>query len=347
MSSTNEDTKLEEIQEKRCKGCGVLLQDQNILQEGYITSLENDICQRCFRMKNYGEYQVVTKSNDEYIDILKSVGKTKDLVLYITDLINLEEDFQKIRNILPNKMILVLNKKDALPKSVKEKKLIKYLEATNLKVEEIIVISCSKNYNIDYLLKRIKYYQTSKNVYLVGHTNAGKSTLINKLIKNYSDNFQELTTSPLPSTTLNTVNIEVNEHLTIIDTPGLVDPGSILNHVDDTMVKKISPKKEIKPRTYQLRKNQSIILENFMRIDYVEGEKNSFTVYISNDLKVKRLLNLMNNNDLKDLNKTTYNVKYDEDLVVTGLGFIKIVNKGVVDVYIDKDINVFTRKSLI
>ena len=113
------------------------------------------------------------------------------------------------------------------------------------------------------------------------------------------------------------------------------------------MVKKISPKKEIKPRTYQLRKNQSIIIENFMRIDYVEGEKNSFTVYISNDLKVKRLLNLMNNNDLKDLNKTTYNVKYDEDLVVTGLGFIKIVNKGTLDIYIDKDINVFTRKSLI
>ena len=60
--------------EKRCAGCGVLLQDENILQEGYTTNLENDLCQRCFRMKNYGEYQVVTKSNEEYIEILKSVG---------------------------------------------------------------------------------------------------------------------------------------------------------------------------------------------------------------------------------------------------------------------------------
>ena len=59
--------------EKRCKGCGVLLQDENILQEGYTTNLENDLCQRCFRMKNYGEYQVITKSNDEYIEILKEV----------------------------------------------------------------------------------------------------------------------------------------------------------------------------------------------------------------------------------------------------------------------------------
>ena len=138
--------------EKRCQGCGVLLQDENVLQEGYTSNIENDLCQRCFRMKNYGEYQVVTKSNEEYIDILKEVGKTKDLVLYITDLLNLEQNMEEIRNIIPNKMILVLNKMDVLPKSVKEEKLKAYLENENIHFEEIIVISTAKNYNIDYLL---------------------------------------------------------------------------------------------------------------------------------------------------------------------------------------------------
>ena len=199
--------------EKRCAGCGVLLQDENILQEGYTTNLENDLCQRCFRMKNYGEYQVITKSNSEYIEILKEVGKTKDLVIYITDLLNLEKNIEEIRSIIPNKMILVLNKMDVLPKSVKEEKLKRYLANNDVNFEEIIVISTEKNYNIDYLLKRIKFFQTSKNVYVVGHTNAGKSSLINKLIKNYSNNPQELTMSPLPSTTLNMVNIEINNNL--------------------------------------------------------------------------------------------------------------------------------------
>ena len=74
---------------KTCMGCGVVLQDQNVLQEGYTTSLEIDICQRCFSMKNYGEYQMIAKSNDEYLEILKIVGETKELVLYITDLLNL------------------------------------------------------------------------------------------------------------------------------------------------------------------------------------------------------------------------------------------------------------------
>ena len=334
-------------EEKRCRGCGVLLQDENVLQEGYTTDLDNNICQRCFRMKNYGEYQVITKSNDEYLEILKKVGETNDLVLYITDLLNLEKDISEIRNIIPNRMILVVNKKDVFPKSVKDEKIIKYIESYNIHFEEVIVISTLKNYNIDYLLKKIKIFQTTKNVYVIGHTNAGKSSLINKLISNYSDKNQELTMSPLPSTTLNTVQIDINEYLTLIDTPGLVDNGSILNHVSENMIKKISPRKEIKPRTYQIKKNQSIIIEDLIRIDYIEGDRNSFTVFVSNDIKVKRILNINNNNDLRNKNKITYDVKYNEDLVINGLGFVKIINKGVIDVYIDREVETYLRKSLI
>lgn len=333
--------------EKKCLGCGVCLQDQNLLQEGYTTSLENDFCQRCFKMKNYGEYQMVVKSNEEYLNILKAVSNTKDLVIYVTDLLNLEKDIENIRQILSNKIILVLNKRDIFDKSVKDSKLIKYLDKDESIFEEIIVVSTYKNYNTDYLLKRIKFYQTSSNVYVVGNTNAGKSSLINNLVENYSELEPKLTMSSLPSTTLNTVTIKLDEHLTFIDTPGLIDNASILNFVDSNMIKKMSPKKMIKPKTYQLRKNQSIIIENLIRVDYVEGEKNSFTVFVSNELNVKRLLNLFNNDTLKDLSKKTFQVKYGQDLVIKGMGFIKIANKGEIDVYINKDVDVYLRKSLI
>lgn len=331
--------------EKYCLGCGVKLQDENVLGEGYTTSIEKDYCQRCFRIKNYGEYQVVTKSNDEYLEILKSVGKTKDLVLYIADLLNIEEDLLKIREIIPNKMILVLNKKDVLPKSVKEEKLVEYFKKHYDSFDEVIVISSEKNYNIDYLLKQIKLYQTTNNVYVVGHTNAGKSTLINKLLKNYSDSTRELTISPLPSTTLDTVKIDINEYLTLIDTPGLVDSSSIVNYIDGDGLKKISPKKEIKPKIFQLKKGQSIIVDNFFRIDYVEGERNSFTFYVSNDLKVKRIST--RHDTLKDLQKRTYDMGYEQDLCINGLGFIKIVNKGIVDIYIDSKVSTYIRDALI
>ncbi|MBR2712032.1 MAG: 50S ribosome-binding GTPase [Bacilli bacterium] len=333
------------MNEKKCLGCGVLLQDENILMPGYTTNLENDFCQRCFRIKNYGEYQLVTNNNVEYMKMLEAVGKTNDLVLYITDLINLEKDFDVIRNIIPNKMILVLNKRDVLPKSVKEEKLVDYFKNYDIFFDEIIPVSTINNYNMDYLLKRIKYFQTSKNVYVVGRTNAGKSSVINNIIRNYSENADSLTSSPLPSTTLNTLSIVVNDYLTLIDTPGLIDSGSIINNLPIELVKKISPKKEIKPRIYQLRAGQGIIINDLIRIDYLEGIRNSFAVFVSNELKIERIN--INNTKLTDLNKSTYDVKYDNDLVVSGLGFVKISSKGKINVYVNKEVEIFFRKSLI
>ena len=331
---------------KKCLGCGVELQDENMLLDGYTVNLENDLCQRCFRLKNYGEYQATTKTNEEYQQILEAVGKTKDLVVYVTDVLNVEQDLYDIRKFLPNKILLVLNKRDVIPKSVKDEKLIQYFKDKYDFFNDIVVVSCEKNMNIDHLLNRIKFFQVTKQVYVVGHTNAGKSSLINKLIKNYSDSKQELTISPLPSTTLNLINIEINDYLTIIDTPGLIDEGSITNYVDNELQKIITPKKEIKTKTYQLRRGQSIIIGDLVRIDYVDGEKNSFTLYISNDIKTKRIIS-SRHDDLKNLAKRTYQLPFNQDIVIKGLGFIKVVNRGVVDIYLNQRVETFLRDNLI
>ena len=331
---------------KKCLGCGVELQDENMLLDGYTVNLENDLCQRCFRLKNYGEYQATTKTNEEYQQILEAVGKTKDLVVYVTDVLNVEQDLYDIRKFLPNKILLVLNKRDVIPKSVKDEKLIQYFKDKYDFFNDIVVVSCEKNMNIDHLLNRIKFFQVTKQVYVVGHTNAGKSSLINKLIKNYSDSKQELTISPLPSTTLNLINIEINDYLTIIDTPGLIDEGSVTNYVDNELLKIITPKKEIKTKTYQLRRGQSIIIGDLVRIDYVDGEKNSFTLYISNDIKTKRIIS-SRHDDLKNLAKRTYQLPFNQDIVIKGLGFIKVVNRGVVDIYLNQRVETFLRDNLI
>ena len=144
------------MDKKYCSGCGVLLQDENVLNDGYTTSLENSICQRCFRIKNYGEYQTVSKTNEEYIEILKSIDQTKDLVLYIVDILNLDQDLNEIKKYITNKMMLVINKRDILPKSVKDSKIISYVKQLRDDFEDIVVISSKNNYNIDYLLNRIK-----------------------------------------------------------------------------------------------------------------------------------------------------------------------------------------------
>ncbi len=334
------------MSEKKCRGCGIVLQDENVLLDGYTTNLENDLCQRCFKMKHYGEYQIVSKTNDEYLEVLKKVNETKDLVLHVEDILNVEQDLHKIRNYIDNKMVLVLNKRDALPLSVKDEKIIDYFKRSDLGYDDIIIIGTRTNYNMDELLHMIKKYKTSKRVYIVGNTNVGKSSLINKMMENYSKNPSDLTISPMPSTTLDTVAIELSDDLTLIDTPGLIDPGNITNDLSPEMLKKITPRKEIKPRTFQIKKGQCLLLDDILRIDYVEGEKNSFTFYVSNDLEIKKM-NAKKQERLKDLGKTTVDVKYHEDLVIDGLGFVKIVAKCQIDVYLSKKVTIFTRDSLI
>ncbi len=331
---------------KHCLGCGVKLQDQNIAKEGYTTSLDNSLCQRCFRLKNYGEYQEVIMNEQDFITTLKDIEKTKDLVIYVIDILNIEEDLSKIKEYLTNNIILVINKRDVIPKSVKDEKIINYIKEKYPIYDDVVIVSCEKNYNIDYLLKRIKYYQTTKNVYVIGNTNAGKSTLINKLIKNYSDNDRELTISPLPSTTLNSMTIDIDDYLRIIDTPGLVDSGSITNYISKELLKKVNTKKEIKPKTYQIKKGEALIIEDIFRLDYVMGDRNSFTLYLSNSLKVRKI-NGIKHDDLQELHKTHYDVGYNKDLVIKGLGFIKIVDKASIDVFIDQKVDTFIRDNLI
>ena len=96
---------------KKCVGCGAILQDNNPLIEGYTTVLTNDLCKRCFRMKNYGEYEFVTKDNLEYVKILNNIKNKSCLVLYIVDLLAIPKDITKIKEYVgDNEIILILNK---------------------------------------------------------------------------------------------------------------------------------------------------------------------------------------------------------------------------------------------
>ena len=228
----------------KCLGCGHELKENE---------QEKRICERCFKIKNYGEYKAVKQDNQEYLTILKDIND-KSLVLYITSLLNLNIDYlNKFKNV-----ILVLTKKDILPKSIKDEKLISYIKEMNVNVLDIEVISSIKNYNLDKLMNKINKYQTNNYVYVVGNTNSGKSTLINKIMKNYSNMDIDITTSPYPNTTLDKIEIEIDDDLTIIDTPGLVDYTSYTHNIEINLLKKITPKKEIKPRVYQLNEKSTI-----------------------------------------------------------------------------------------
>ena len=311
---------------KKCLGCG------NLLDDNY----DKDLCERCFRLKYYGEYQVTNKSNIDYFKILDSISEN-DLVLYITSIFNINLEYlKKFKNV-----IIVITKKDILPKSIKDLKIINYIKE-HYGEYDVEVISSVKNYNLDNLMDKIKKYNKNK-VYLVGNTNSGKSTLLNKMIINYSDNNPSITTSIYPSTTLDVINVNI-DNITFIDTPGIIDEGSIINYIDNNTLKVITPKKEIKPRTYQIKGKGSLIIENMIRLDY-EVEIGSMTIYISNDVNIVRVG--FNNNKLHELGKREFNLEKRKDIVITDLCFIKLIGLVKVQIYANSNIKIYERDNLI
>lgn len=312
---------------RKCMGCGNILKDDE---------LEHNICNRCFRLKHYGEYHVTNKDNSDYLKIINNID-SNDLVIYVTSLLNLTiMDLSKFKNV-----IVVLTKRDILPKSVKDNKIIDYVK-NHYNFKDIEVISSIKNYNLDNLISKIKKYNKKK-VYLIGNTNSGKSTLLNKLIENYSESDIDITTSMYPSTTLDTIEVKIND-IEFIDTPGIIDNGSVINYIDYKMLKKITPKKEVKPRTYQIKGKGSLVIEDLVRIDY-ETNDNSMTIYIANSVNILRVGEA--NPRLKDLPKREFNLKNDKDIVITDLCFIKFVKGLKVKIYANNNINVYERDNLI
>lgn len=323
----------------KCIGCGAVLQNSDVSKEGYIKNNGN-LCERCFRIKHYNEYKQVSKTNEDFIPILKDINNTKDLVVLVLDLFNLPQNLDIITNNINNEVLLVLTKRDILPKSIYDENIFKYIDNYKLNYVDKIIISSLKNYNFDLLLEKINKYKKSKNVYVIGFTNAGKSTMINHLIKHYSNLDLEITTSILTSTTLNTIEVPLLDDLTLLDTPGILESGNIIDYLDNTLIKKIIPKKEIKPITYQIKNKQTILIDSICNM---EVSNTNLTIYMSNSLNIKRVYK-----EIKKENKRKIIIdKKNTDIVILGLGFIRIMKPGTIYLDIDEKIKVFTRKSLI
>ena len=322
----------------RCIGCGALLQTSSPNKVGYTLDLSKKLCKRCFDIRNYNAYSKVEDDKNHYLNILNNIKKTNDLVLLVIDFFSIHTLKEIATN---NPVIIVFTKRDLLPRGIDEQRLLAKIKG-NLNIVGKVVISSQNNYHLDDLYHLIMKNKTSNNVYVIGYTSTGKSTLINKFIYNYGDNTKEITTSPLPSTTLDLIETKINDELILIDTPGLLDEGSIILTASKEELKKIIPKKEIRPVVIQVKSPQTIIVDNLFRIDVKKG--GSLIFYMANSLKINRFYS--EKKELKDLKCYHFDNLNNKDIVIKGLGFIKTRNISNLDIYIDENIKILLEQSL-
>jgi len=318
---------------KKCIGCGSILQYDDEKAEGYIKKSVYEkalYCERCFKIMHYGVSSVLDK-NIDINEFLKKIDENIP-VIYLLDLTCISKETLQPLKKIKNKKYIILTKRDLLPKSIKDKKLISYIKENCDNISEIYVISGKKLWNIEIIYNKLLKDKTKK-CYVIGTTNSGKSTLINALLESIGEH-SYITTSPVPNTTTELINIKLNNKLEIIDTPGFINENSIINFIDINKYKELLPKKEIKPKIYNLRPNFMIIIDNIIRIENTSDKNASLIFYLKNELKYKKM-KITTSEELKKLNKKEYKLENNEDLVIEGLGFIKVPNYAQITIYIE------------
>lgn len=361
-----------------CVGCGVGIQIEDPKGLGYTpkSSLEkeNILCKRCFRLKHYNEIQDVSIEDDDFLKMVSSIRDKEGLVVHIIDIFDVNGTLIKSlpRIVGNNPIVLVGNKMDLLPKSTNKRKLIQWLRSSanelGLKVKDVFLISSIKGYGIEELTEHIEYLRENQDVYIVGTTNVGKSTFINRLIKQSVGESDVITTSYFPGTTLGFIEIPLDDDSALIDTPGIVNHEQIAHYVSDKDLKIITPTKEIKPRVYQLNSEQTLFFGGLARLDFIKGERQSFVCYFSNQLPIHRtklekadelydnhlgeLLSPPDEETIKTLPKLTQSAfrltGEKTDIVFPGLGWVTVTGDNTTVVaHSPKEVAVSIRKSLI
>lgn len=365
------------MEELKCIGCGITIQTEDSKVEGYapLTSLENEelICRRCFRLKNYNELQPVSLTGDDFLNILNGIGQKDGLIVKVVDIFDFNGSWiSGLHRFVGQKDILLIgNKSDLLPKSIKPNRVINWMKREagklGLKPVDVLLVSAFKGHGMDAALERIDELRRGKDVYVVGCTNTGKSTFINQIIKSATGVKEVITTSHFPGTTLDLVEIPLEDGKAIYDTPGIINDHQIAHYLDETDLKFITPKTELKPKTFQLNAEQTLYIGGLARFDYIAGERSSFLVYVSNRLEIHRT-KLSNAEALyekhkgamltppseKSVEKMPALVRHEfsikekkTDIVISGLGWITIQNPGVVAVHAPRGVDVILRPSLI
>lgn len=360
-----------------CVGCGVAIQTEDREKLGYAPpqALEREtvICQRCHRIKHYNEASTVTLGDDDFVRILNSIGDTKSLVVQVVDIFDFNGSWLRglPRFVGGNPILLVGNKVDLLPKNVNRNRLVNWMRKSaadlGLKPLDVVLVSARKGEGIDRLVAAMNEHRKGRDIYIVGVTNVGKSSLINRLLKQFGESEMDITTSQFPGTTLDVIEIPLDTTSSLFDTPGIVNRDQLVHKVAPQELKLIMPDKPIKPRVYQLNAEQTLFVGGLARIDFVKGERQPFVFYLSNHLNVHRT-KLAKADELYAKHKgellappgreaaekivwDTFTFKVPSgthDIVISGLGWIALHGKGAnVNVHVPKGVAVGLRHSLI
>ena len=291
----------------KCKGCGIILQSEDKKKIGYTPDIKNELCQRSFKLKNYNTLinNGVNIDNDK---LIKKINSLNVHVLFLVDFLNIDSEAMDLYKKIKVNKTLVITKEDIIPKNIIKDRLIKNIKDIYEIREDIILTSTKFTKNISNIES---ICLKEKKVLFAGYTNAGKSSLINKMVGS------DITVSSRENTTQDFIKLNV-DGVTIYDAPGFMS-----NTKRDVISKNI-----IKSKTYQLPSKHYL---EFNNIKLNVSEDSNITLYLPDEV-------IINRRREKENVTCDIIVPKNSDLIIKGLGFIKFSKTSLVSITGDYEI---------
>ncbi len=271
----------------KCKGCGLVLQNTDKTSLGYTPKLTNKLCERCFKIANYGYHdEGKYLDNDEICD---NINKKKAFSLFMCDVFSLNDIIIELFNKINNPKYFVLTKVDLLPNNIDYKKITMRIKES-YHLSNVILCSIKNETGMEDIKHLINTYQK---VIFCGPTSSGKSSLINHLFD------YELTVSAHKNTTQEFISLK-KDNFTLIDAPGFIN--DIL----------ISKDHMIKPKTLFIKKDYELVIDNCI----LSFEKDTPVVlYFLKDTMIKT-------RKIRKENSHVISANNYSDITIKNLGFI-------------------------
>jgi len=264
------------------------MQSEDSKKPGFVPKdkINNDIiCSDCFRIKNYRNINYKNDTcNYDILSNIRNLDSKNNQIFIVTDIFRILEtinnkQIKDISNLF--NCILLVNKIDLLDKNNINfpyfKKRLESLISKKNKFKDIKL--CSAINNTFSFINNIP----QKNIIFCGLSSSGKSSIINKLIKQ-----DLLIQSDILNTTRDMISIKWKDKI-IKDTPGIPLENDILNLISFDKYKFFNNLKEIKPINYQIKKKTSLCIESFFRLDLLDDLECSVNLFIPNKISCKRL----------------------------------------------------------
>lgn len=302
-----------------CYGCGATLQSEDKNAVGYIPAHKSDspYCMRCFRMMHYGE------SNQGYEpkttkQIIKRVNGDDKFVVFLCDFLNINQEVIDIYNSIKADKLLVINKCELIPDEIYKQKLSNYVRNVYHVNGDIKIKGGTKNHGVSSIYR----YLIERNIhetYVLGLSNSGKSTFINDLIHVNGSKVRPINTNSKANTTLDFIKVKIDDSLTVYDSPGFILENNADSDAYDQYIKTL---------TFNMKAGETISLING-KYYFNFSEDTPINIFINGKGKHKKYFK-----EIKLDNE--YKLENDnQDIVILGVGFIRVKNKGIVKTNVD------------